>query len=125
VFSDPRVAGEAVALGVAGRLPVGAVRRSLNLSADWRPSFAPGLSFDVAIFANSSTAATVNNEVHIPAQTFIDLGARYAFRLAGKDAVLRAQIFNAGGVNGVYLEGAGAYGMNDGRVAQLYLTVDF
>jgi iron complex outermembrane receptor protein len=104
---------------------VGAIRRSLNLSADWRPPFAPGLSFDIAIFANSSTAATVNNAVHIPAQTFIDLGARYAFRLAGKEAVLRAQIFNAGGVNGVYLEGAGAYGMNDGRVAQVYLTIDF
>jgi iron complex outermembrane receptor protein len=125
VLSDPRVAGEAVALGVSGRLPVGAVRRSLNLSADWRPPFAPGLSFDIAVFANSSTAATVNNEVHIPAQTFIDLGARYAFRLAGKDAVLRAQIVNAGGVNGVSLEGAGAYGMNDGRVAQVYLTIDF
>jgi iron complex outermembrane receptor protein len=101
------------------------VRRRLNLSADWRPPFAPGLSFDVGVFANSSTVATVNNAVHIPPQTFIDLGARYGFRLAGHDAVLRAQIFNAGGVNGVYLEGAGAYGMNDGRVARLYLTIDF
>ncbi|OYQ26507.1 TonB-dependent receptor [Sandarakinorhabdus cyanobacteriorum] len=125
VFSAPRVAGEAVALGVSGPLPVGAVRRTLSLSADWRPHFAPGLSFDIALFANSSTVATVNNAVHIPAQTFIDLGARYGFRLAGRDAVLRAQIFNAGGVNGVYLEGAGAYGMLDGRVAQLYLTMDF
>ena len=125
VFSDPRVSGEAVALGVAGPRPVGAVRRSLNVSLDWRPRFAPGLSFDLALFANSSTVATVNNQVHIPPQSFIDLGARYAFKLAGRDAVLRAQIFNAGGVNGVYLEGAGAYGMLDGRVAQLYLTVDF
>lgn len=125
VISKPAVAGEAVALGVSGPLPVGAVRRRLNLSADWRPPFAPGLSFDVGVFANSSTVATVNNAVHIPPQTFIDLGARYGFRLAGHDAVLRAQIFNAGGVNGVYLEGAGAYGMNDGRVARLYLTIDF
>jgi iron complex outermembrane receptor protein len=125
VLSWPRVSGEAVALGVAGPLPVGAVRRRINLSLDWRPPFAPGLSFDLGVFANSSTVATVNNAVHIPPQTFIDLGARYAFRLAGKDAVLRAQIFNLGGVNGVFLEGAGVYGMNDGRVAQLYLTIDF
>mgnify|MGYP002780369003 CR=1 FL=1 len=125
VLAAPRVSGEAVALGVAGRLPVGAIRRRLNLSLDWRPPFAPGLSFDLGVFANSSTVATVNNAVHIPPQTFIDLGARYAFKLAGKDAVLRAQIFNAGGVNGLFLEGAGVYGMNDGRVAQLYLTVDF
>lgn len=125
VLAWPRVSGEAVALGVAGPLPVGAIRRRLNLSLDWRPPFAPGLSFDLGVFANSSTVATVNNAVHIPPQTFIDVGARYAFRLGGRDAVLRAQIFNLGGVNGVFLEGAGVYGMNDGRVAQLYLTLDF
>jgi iron complex outermembrane receptor protein len=125
VLSWPRVSGEAVALGVAGPLPVGAIRRRINLSLDWRPPFAPGLSFDLGVFANSSTVATVNNAVHIPAQTFIDIGARYAFRLAGRDAVLRAQIFNLGGVNGLFLDGAGVYGMNDGRVAQIYLTVDF
>jgi iron complex outermembrane receptor protein len=125
VLSWPHVSGEAVALGVAGPLPVGAIRRRLNLSLDWRPPFAPGLSFDLGVFANSSTVATVNNAVHIPAQTFIDLGARYAFKLGGTDAVLRAQIFNLGGVNGLFLEDAGVFGMNDGRVAQVYLTVDF
>ncbi len=125
VFSWPRVSGQAVALGITGPLPVGAIRRVVNLSADWRPPFLPGLSFDVSVFANSSTAASVNNAVHVPAQTFIDLGARYGFVLAGRPAVLRAQIFNAGGVNGLFLAGAGLYGINDGRVAQLYLTVDF
>lgn len=125
VLSWPRVSGEAVALGVAGPLPVGAIRRRLNLSLDWRPAFAPGLSFDLGVIANSTTVATVNNAVHIPPQTFIDGGARYAFRLAGRDAMLRAQLLNLGGVNGLFLQDAGVYGMNDGRVAQLYLTVDF
>ncbi len=125
VMSWPRVSGEAVALGVAGPLPVGAIRRRLNLSLDWRPPFAPGLSFDLGVIANSSTVATVSNAVHIPPQTFIDLGARYAFRWGGRNAVLRAQLFNLGGVNGWYLEGAGVYGMNDGRVGQLYLAIDF
>lgn len=125
VMSWPRVSGEAVALGVAGPLPVGAIRRRLNLSLDWRPPFAPGLSFDLGVIANSSTVTTVSNAVHIPPQTFIDLGARYAFRWGGRNAVLRAQLFNLGGVNGWYLEGAGVYGMNDGRVGQLYLTIDF
>lgn len=125
VFSDPRVTGDAVARGLTGPRPVGAIRRRFNLSADWRPRFAPGLSFDIGIFANSATTATVNNAVAIPPQTFVDLGARYAFRLAGKAAVLRAQIFNAGGVNGVSLDGPGSYRVNDGRWAQLYFTMDF
>lgn len=125
VFSDPQVTGDAVARGLTGPRPVGAVRRRLNVSADWRPPFAPGLSFDIAVFGNSSTVATVNNVVHVPAQTFIDLGARFAFLLGGKSAVLRAQIFNAGGVNGVNVDGPGIYRINDGRWAQLYFTVDF
>lgn len=125
VFSDPQVTGDAVARGLTGPRPVGAVRRRLNVSADWRPPFAPGLSFDIALFANSSTVATVNNAVQLPAQTFVDLGTRYAFQLAGKSAVLRAQIFNAGGVNGVSVDGPGIYRINDGRWAQLYFTVDF
>jgi iron complex outermembrane recepter protein len=125
VLSDPRVTGDAVASGLTGPRPVGAIRRRINLSADWRPPFAPGLSFDLGIFANSAVVATVNNAVWLPAQTFIDLGARYAFRLAGKHALLRAQIFNAGGVNGVSVDGPGSYRINDGRWAQLYLTIDF
>jgi iron complex outermembrane receptor protein len=125
VLSDPGVTGDAVARGLTGPRPVGAIRRRLNLSADWRPPFAPGLSFDIGIFANSATIATVNNAVALPPQTFVDLGARYAFRLAGKAAVLRAQIVNAGGVNGVSLDGPGSYRINDGRWAQLYLTMDF
>jgi len=125
VLSDPRVTGDAAARGLTGLRPVGAIQRRVNLSTDWRPPFAPGLSFDLGVFANSRTAATVNNLVRLPAQTFIDLGARYAFSLAGKNAVLRAQIFNAGGVNGVSLDGPGSYSINDGRWAQLYLTIDF
>jgi iron complex outermembrane receptor protein len=125
VLSHPEVTDDAVARGLTGPLPVGAIRRRLNVSADWRPPFAPGLSLDIGLFANSSTVATVNNKVHVPAQTFIDIGARYAFTLAGKAAVLRAQIFNAGGVNGVNVDGPGSYRINDGRWAQLYLTMDF
>lgn len=125
VLSHPEVTDDAVARGLTGPLPVGAIRRRLNVSADWRPPFAPGLSLDIGLFANSSTVATVNNKVHVPAQTFIDIGARYAFTLAGKAAVLRAQIFNVGGVNGVNVDGPGSYRINDGRWAQLYLTMDF
>ena len=125
VLSDPRVSGDAVARGLTGPRPVGAMRRRLNVSADWRPPFAPGLSFDIAVFGNSSVVGTVNNAVHVPAQTFVDLGARYAFTLAGKPAVLRAQMFNAGGVNGVNVDGPGIYRINDGRWAQLYFTIDF
>ncbi len=125
VFSWPRVSAAAVALGVSGALPVGPVPQRLSLSADWRPAFAPGLSFDISLFHDGRQVTTVDNLVALPARSFVDVGARYAFRLAGKPAVLRAQIINAGGVNGVFLEDAGVYGPLDGRVAQLYLTIDF
>lgn len=125
VFSWPRVSAEAVALGVSGALPVGPVPQRLSLSADWRPAFAPGLSLDIGLFRDGRQATSVDNRVALPPRSFVDVGARYAFRLAGKPAVLRAQIINAGGINGVFLEDAGVYGPLDGRVGQIYLTIDF
>lgn len=121
----PRVTGEAVELGLVGSQPVGALSQRLAFSADWRPPFAPGLSFDVVASHRSPEITTVNNLVRLPRRTFVDAGARYAFKLGGTSAVARVQIGNLLNVLGPGPRGAGAYGQVAGRVAQGYLTVDF
>jgi iron complex outermembrane recepter protein len=121
----PRVSGEAVALGVTGPRPVGAVARRFELSADWRPPFAPGFSLDAALSHRSPEITTVNNLVTLPARNFLNLGGRYSFRTAGTDATLRLQITNALNVLGPGPRGAGAYGQVEGRVVRGYLTIDF
>lgn len=121
----PRVTGEAVEQGRIGARPVGAIGERVELAADWRPAFAPGLSLDVRMSYRSPETATVDNLVAVPVRTIVDLGGRYSFKLAGNDAVLRVQSSNLFGQEGFDLRGAGAYGPLPGRVTQAYLTVDF
>ncbi|WP_235927594.1 TonB-dependent receptor [Sandarakinorhabdus rubra] len=121
----PRVTGDAVTRGLVGRKPVGAIGERFEVSADWRPDFAPGLSFDMRLSYRSPEVATVNNLVYVPTRTLIDLGGRYRFKLAGNDAVLRVQTTNLNNQQGYELRSAGAYTVLPGRVTQAYLTVDF
>lgn len=125
VLLRPEVTGDAVARGLVGRLPVGAISERVDMSADWRPGFAPGLSFDMRLSYRSPEIATVNNLVSVPTRTLIDLGGRYRFKIAGNDAVLRIQATNLFDQQGFDLRGANAYTVLPGRVTQAYLTVDF
>jgi iron complex outermembrane receptor protein len=121
----PQVTGEAVERGLVGPRPVGALSQRLEFSADWRPPLAPGLSLDVVASHRSPEITTVNNRVSLPRRTFVDAGARYAFKFGKTSAVARVQIGNLFNVLGPGPRGAGAYGQVEGRVAQGYLTVDF
>lgn len=125
VWLWPRVSAPGARPGLVGERPVAAIGQRVEFSADWRPPFAPGLSFDSRIAYRSSETATVSNSVAIPARTIVDVGGRYRFNLAGKNALLRVQLSNLFDVEGFDLRGAGAYGPIPGRLAQAYITVDF
>lgn len=120
----PKVTGEAVAAGRVGARPVAAIDQRAEISADWRPAFAPGISLDTKLAWRSAETATVSNKVEIPARAQIDIGGRYRFRLAANAATLRLQVTNLFNVQGYDLRGAGAYGPIPGRLVQGYLTVD-
>ena len=122
VLLSPRV--DADGLTGVGPRPVGAVSRRLSFSADWRPPQTPGLSLDLNIDHQSAQTATVSNLAEIPAQTFVDIGGRYAFKLGGKPATVRVQVENLLGLSGYELFGAGAYRPVIGRAARTYLTID-
>jgi len=125
VLLRPRVTGQGVALGRVGRRPVGLSPRSLDLNVDWRPEPLPGFSFDVSASNIGHTPSVVDNAVSIPSRTLVDLGTRYAFKLGGRDATVRAQVSNVGNVYGYDLRGAGAYDLIAGRIFSGYLTIDF
>jgi iron complex outermembrane receptor protein len=55
----------------------------------------------------------------------IDVGGRYRFRLGPNAASLRIQVSNLTNLDGFQLSGAGAYTLIPGRVASVYLTIDF
>ncbi|WP_310475890.1 TonB-dependent receptor domain-containing protein [Sandarakinorhabdus sp.] len=125
VWLWPRVVAPGAAPGRIGEHPVGAISQRVEFSADWRPPFAPGLSFDTRVAYRSSETATVSNSVAIPARTVIDLGGRYRFKLGRNNALLRVAVSNLFDVEGYDLRGAGAYGPIPGRLAQAYVTLDF
>jgi iron complex outermembrane receptor protein len=120
----PKVTGEAVDSGRVGPRPVGAIGQRVEVSADWRPGFAPGVSVDGRISYRSAETATVSNRVEVPGRTQVDIGGRYRFKLASRSALVRVQIVNLFDVQGFDLRGAGAYGPIPGRLLQGYLTVD-
>jgi iron complex outermembrane receptor protein len=121
----PRVTGEAVDQGRVGPRPVGAIMQRVEVSADWRPGFAPGVSFDGKLAWRSAETATVSNRVEIPARARVDLGGRYRFRLGDNAALFRVQVTNLFDVDGFEQRGAGAYGPIEGRLLQGYVTLDF
>jgi iron complex outermembrane receptor protein len=117
----PRVSADVPGVGP---LPVGTARGTYTFSADWRPPFAPGLSLDVNAYALTRQIASVDNLASIPPQAFVDLGARYRFKLSGKATTLRVQIENVNDQRGYELFGAGAYRPLWGRAFAAYLTID-
>lgn len=125
VLLRPRVTGEGVALGRVGPRPVGLPTRSIDFNADWRLPGLEGVSVDLSASHVSRVIATRDNLVSIPSRTLVDIGGRYRFKLAGKDATLRASVSNITDEQGFDLRGAGAYDIISGRVASAYLAIDF
>ena len=125
VWLWPRVSAPGALPGRIGVRPVGAIGQRVEFSADWRPPFAPGLSFDTRVAHRSSETATVNNSVAVPGRTVIDMGGRYRFRLAGKNALLRVAATNLFDIQGYDVRAAAAYGPIPGRLLQAYVTIDF
>lgn len=120
-----RVSGPAVSTGLVGNRTVGRPDFRANFAADWLPPGVEGLTLTGAVNAMSSVVATNSNAVRVPARATIDLGARYAFRLAGSPAQLRLNIANVTDVDGFDVYGSGVYDIITGRLAQLSIGLDF
>ena len=125
VLLDAKVTGEAVALGRVGEKPVGQTDTTLKLNLDWRPPGLENLSLDLGLSHQGDVTATRNNRVDIPARTLVDVGGRYRFSLSSTSATLRFAITNVFNEEGFELRGSGAYDIIPGRVASLYLAMDF
>lgn len=125
VLLDPEVTGEGVSLGRIGSKPVGLSTRTIILNADWKMNFLKGLSFDLAASYAGEIISTRDNLVAIPSRTLIDLGGRYRFQIASRDATLRFRVTNVTDEEGFVLQGAGSYDAIAGRVGSVYLAVDF
>lgn len=124
VLSAPRVSGPVVDSGLIGREPVDKPRVRLVSNLEWRPSWLAELSLEAGITHVARRAATTDNAVHVQGRTLLDVGARYATRIAGWPARWQLSVTNVGDAGGVELYGAGVYGSTPGTAMQLGLAID-
>ncbi|MGE8686144.1 MAG: TonB-dependent receptor [Achromobacter sp.] len=77
-----------------GNTAVGAPRWQANLGLEWDTPWVPGLTFSGRVQATSKQYADSANKLEIPGWGQLDLGARYATKVGGRDVVLRLNVNN-------------------------------
>jgi len=111
-----------------GYTAVGSPRWQANLGAEWDVPGAPGLTLTGRVQASASQYLSNNHALQLPGWAVLDLGARYATRLAGRNAVLRLNVDNVAGRNyysGIFREGAAIGTLGAPRTVSASVTVDF
>lgn len=109
-----------------GKTATGVPRTQVNLGAEWDTAFLGGLTLSARAIYTSGQFLDAANTQRVPAWTRLDVGARYAMRMAGRPLVLRANIENL--FNRSYWASAGStFGLSPGapRTFLLSATVDF
>jgi iron complex outermembrane recepter protein len=122
-YIDATVSGSTVDAGLVGRRPVGSARSYSNASADYVLE-GTGLSFDATFESLSSQTANTANTVTVPGRSVLHLGGRYRFKLLGRPATLRAQVYNIFDKYGWNVLGSGVYMYNAPRRYSVYLAAD-
>lgn len=77
-----------------GNTAVGAPRWQANTGVEWDTPWVSGLTLSARVQATSSQYADAANKLEIPGWGQLDLGARYATKINGKDVVLRLNVNN-------------------------------
>lgn len=109
----------------AGRRPVGLPTHFINFNLNWRTLWLAGLALDASATFRGRNVATTDNAVAVPARTVVNLGARYGFKVAGRDVTARVQVTNLFDSYGFRIAGPGIYRTNGSRQASFYLAADF
>jgi len=93
VLMSPEVA---VANGVegVGSAPVSQPRNILQLALDYQLPASPRCSLDVTVTHQGRVPVRLDDGAYNPAQTIVNVGARYRFSVAGHSATLRVQVQN-------------------------------
>ncbi|SHF30477.1 TonB-dependent siderophore receptor [Lampropedia hyalina DSM 16112] len=108
-----------------GKKPSGVPATQLKFGTEWDTPFVPGLTLTARASYSSSQYLDGTNTKKVPNWNRLDLGARYATQIAGKDVVFRANVNNAldkdywAAVNSGYLV------LGAPRTWTLSATVDF
>ena len=94
VLIQSRVSGLTVDNGLIGKVPPGVWSRTLSLSVQYGPKAWNGLSLEADVDNRGDYFADRRNTFKVPAETILNLGARYRFQMADSPATLRVRVEN-------------------------------
>ena len=126
VLMSPQVA---IANGVegVGSAPVNQPRDLLQLAVDYQLPASPCCSLDITVTHQGRVPVRLDDGAYNPAQTIVNVGARYRFNVAGHPATLRVQVQNATSqqVWSVIDASGGLVAYPPRHMALAYLSADF
>ena len=93
VLMSPEVAVASGVQGV-GSVPVAQPRNILQVALDYRFPSSPRWSLDFTATHQGAVPVRLDDGAYNPAQTFVNVGARYRFSVAGRTATVRIQMQN-------------------------------
>lgn len=110
-----------------GKDAVGVPRWQGNLGAEWDTPWVPGLTLTGQVTATSSQYLNATNTLSIPGWALLDLGVRYAMRVAGKKVVAKLGVSNASDkhyYSGSFRDTRPIANLGAGRVVSTSVSVD-
>ena len=110
--------------GQIGAKPLGLPSHILNLNANWQTPLSR-LQLDIGILHRGRQPGTTDNLVFLPPRLNVDLGGRYGFRLAGRNASFRIQVQDVLDNHDPIAVGPGIYLPGNTHQVLGSLTVDF
>lgn len=111
-----------------GYAAVGSPRWQTSLGGEWDVPGVSGLTLTSRVQASSNQWLTNNHALKLPGWAVFDLGARYATKLAGRNAVLRLNVDNVADrsyYSGIFREGAAIGTLGTPRTVSASVTMDF
>lgn len=121
---DARLSKTAGGLNQGNYAP-GVPNTMVNVGGEWDATFLKGLTFTGRIIYTSSQFIDNANTQSVPAWTRVDLGARYAFELAGKPITVRANVENVANAGYWTVANGTSLALSNPRTFLLSATFDF
>lgn len=123
ILLDAEVTGEAVDLGLIGRVPVATTKRYSIASLNYRFPDSP-FSIDALAESTGDRIANQENSFVVPPRAVLAVGGRYRFKIGDKSATLRAQVGNIFNNYGFGVGGGGLFVYNLPRRFSINLAAD-
>jgi len=125
LFGEVRIVGPNLSAEGVGPIAFGQPHFTSVINADYVLPKWPSLSADLTIFYFGDSPSSVDNSYQNPAQTIINFGGRYRFKILDSPATLRLQVQNATNYyfwNMTYVPGFSQF---PGRSVNAYVAADF